>query len=135
MISAGAESLTRFQRGEAGAAVNRAYFAHSETFLPFLARLGLARDEPPLSPANIPEDRQWRTSLIGPESSNLMVVGARCRDRAVALKFFLNERLLEHVRLPGFAPDCQEENFCQLESFVRHYQQFALTNISQACQL
>ena len=89
--------MRRFQLG--GPAGNKFYFAHSETFLPFLARLGLARDVPPLSMDNIPEDRQWRTSLIGPESSNLMVVGARCRDQAVALKFFLNERLLEHLTL------------------------------------
>ena len=127
--------MTRFQRGEAGAAVNRAYFAHSETFLPFLARLGLARDDPALSPENIPEDREWRTSFIGSESSNLMVLGARCGDQVTGLKFFLNERLVDHIALPGFAPDCKEQEYCQLENFVKDYQPFAMTNISQVCQL
>ena len=59
---------------------NRFYFAHSETFLPFLARLGIARDDPPLSVDNLPRDRKWRTSLIGGESSNLAVVGMKCGD-------------------------------------------------------
>ena len=116
--------------------MNRAYFAHSETFLPFLARLGLARDDPPLSLENIPDERQWRTSFIGSESSNLMVVGARCQeDKFIGLKFYLNERLVDHILLPGFAPDCQQQEYCQLENFVKHYQPFALTNISQVCEL
>ena len=124
-----------FQGGEAGSTVSRFYFAHSETFLPFLARLGLARDDPPLSPENIPEDRQWRTSFIGSESSNLMVLGARCEDQEIALKFYLNERLVDHILLPGFAPGCQQQKYCELDNFVKYYQPFAMTNITQVCQL
>ena len=56
------------------------FFAHSETFLPLLVALGVAKDEvgiceisfhlltllqPPLSVENMPADRKWRTSLIG----------------------------------------------------------------------
>ena len=41
---------------------SRFYFAHSETFLPFLTRLGIARDDPPLSVDNLPDERKWRTS-------------------------------------------------------------------------
>ena len=56
------------------------FFAHSETFLPLLVALGIAKDEvgiceisfhlltllqPPLSVENMPADRKWRTSLIG----------------------------------------------------------------------
>ena len=115
--------------------VNRFYFAHTETLLPFLARLGLARDEPPLSMDNIPEDRQWRTSFIGSESANLVLVGARCGSQDIGLKVFLNERLVDHVLLPDFVPDCKLQQYCELENFVRHYQDMALTDISQVCQV
>ena len=47
----------------------------------------------------------------------------------------LNEKLLDHFLLPGFAPGCQQQKYCQLETFVKHYQPFAMTNISQVCQL
>jgi hypothetical protein len=58
------------------------YFAHSETLLPLLAQLGIARDQvggtghtailaqPPLSAQHMPEDRLWRTSLIGGEQTD-----------------------------------------------------------------
>ena len=52
---------------------NRFYFAHSETIMPFLTRLGIAKDIPQLSFRNIPKSRKWRTALIGGESSNLAV--------------------------------------------------------------
>ena len=52
---------------------NRFYFAHSETIMPFLTRLGIAKDIPKLSFRNIPKSRKWRTALIGGESSNLAV--------------------------------------------------------------
>ena len=52
---------------------NRFYFAHSETIMPFLTRLGIAKDTPQLSLRNIQESRKWRTALIGGESSNLAV--------------------------------------------------------------
>ena len=52
---------------------NRFYFAHSETIMPFLTRLGIAKDKPQISFRNIHESRKWRTALIGGESSNLAV--------------------------------------------------------------
>ena len=127
------ESLRRFQQG--GPTGNKFYFAHSETFLPFLARLGLARDVPPLSLENIPEDRQWRTSLIGSESANLVVLASRCGAEDIGLKVFLNERLVDHVTIPGFVPQCQNQKYCELDNFVRHFQDWASKDINEICQV
>ena len=89
---------------------NRFYFAHSETIMPFLTRLGIAKDIPELSLNNIPETRLWRTALIGGESANLAVAVFRCyrsdrlehaNDEMIPVcrcgkthkvKFYLNER-------------------------------------------
>ena len=129
------ESLKSFQSGGPAGNINRFYFAHSETFLPFLARLGLARDDPPLSLENIPEDRQWRTSFIGSESANLVVLGSRCGGQKVGLKLFLNERLVDHVIIPGLVPECEEQKYCELDKFVTHFQDMARSDISQVCRV
>merc|ERR1712025_472142 len=42
----------------------RLMFGHSETLLPLLTTLGIARDEPGSSRNNMPTKRLWRTSLI-----------------------------------------------------------------------
>lgn len=68
------------ENGESG----KFFFGHSETFLPLLAQLGVAKDEvrsmlivpiifmfqPSLSIENMPENRLWRTSLIGGNTKN-----------------------------------------------------------------
>ena len=105
---------------------NRFYFAHSETFLPFLTRLGIAKDDPPLSLTNLPSDRKWRTSLIGGESSNLAVVRLKCGGHN-KLVFYLNERI---VSFPG----CRN-NICDLDEFVTTFEKFKLENINEVCEV
>ena len=103
---------------------SRFYFAHSETFLPFLTRLGIARDHPPLSVDNLPDERKWRTSLIGGESSNLAVVGMRCGERE-KIKFYLNERV---VNVDG----CKD-NICDVGEFLSKNEQFAFSTLREVC--
>ena len=105
---------------------NRFYFAHSETLLPFLTRLGLVRDNPPLSLANLPPTRRWRTSLIGGESANLAVVRLRC-GAEVKLQLLLNERPVEVEWCGGGA------RLCGMEEFVSGLKQFGLDNLDDVC--
>ena len=46
-----------------------------------------------------------------------------------------NERLVDHVILPGFVPECQEQKYCELEKFVAHFQDMASTDISEVCRV
>jgi len=90
------------------------FFAHSETFLPLLVALGVAKDEPPLSVENMPADRKWRTSLIGGESSNLAMVVHKCKDSPLPqLQFFLNERPVEPAGCP--------KGLCTSAHFLNHH--------------
>ena len=104
---------------------SRFYFAHSETFLPFLTRLWIARDHPPLSVDNLPDERKWRTSLIGGESSNLAVVGMRCGERE-KIKFYLNESV---VNVDG----CKD-NLCDVGEFISKYSKFAFSTLREVCE-
>jgi len=104
---------------------NRFYFAHSETFLPFLARLGIARDDPPLSVDNLPEDRNWKTSLIGGESSNLAVVGMRCGGEN-KIKFYLNERVIN--------VDGCKDSLCDAAEFRAKFEKLAFHNLRTVCK-
>jgi len=106
---------------------NKVYFAHSETLIPFLARLGIAKDEPPLSLDNLPPTRKWRTSLIGGESANLAVVGFNC-DQRMKLKFYLNEK---PVKVNG----CNNENSCDVEDFVNYNEEFTADHLDDVCEI
>ena len=119
-------SMLKISDGNDSRKANKFYFAHSETFLPFLTRLGIARDDPPLSLTNLPEERKWRTSLIGGESSNLAVVVLRCGG-ASKIQFYLNERI---VSFPG----C-ENNPCDLVEFVTKFEKFTLNNLNEVCKV
>ena len=82
--------------------------------------MGIARDDPPLSVDNLPDERKWRTSLIGGESSNLAVVGMRCGERE-KIKCYLNERV---VNVDG----CKD-NLCDVREFISKYEQFAFSTL------
>ena len=104
---------------------NKFYFAHSETLIPLLARLGVARDDPPLSLDNMPDDRLWRTSLIGGESANIVVLGYNC-DNQTKLSFFLNERL---VGIEG----CESGHLCDASDFVENFEKYSLESLGDMC--
>lgn len=109
------------------ASSNRFYFGHSETIIPLLARLGIAKDDPPLSLENLPQDRTWRTSLIGGESSNLVVVGYQCEGRK-KLKFYLNER-------PVSIEGCDEDHLCNAEDFIQRFQKYSAETLGNICEV
>ena len=104
------------------------YFGHSETLMPFLARIGVARDDPPLSLDNLPDTRRWRTSLIGGESANLVVVGLKCGD-SNKLKFFLNEK---EVQVNGCSNS--ENELCEAQNFIDYNEQFSVDTLDDICQ-
>ena len=95
--------------------------------IPFLARLGIAKDDPLLSLDNLPPTRKWRTSLIGGESANLAIVGFNC-DQGKKLKFYLNEK---PVKVNG----CVHENDCDAEDFVNYNQHYAVDNLDEVCEV
>ena len=106
---------------------NRFYFGHSETIIPLLARLGIAKDDPPLSLVNIPQARKWRTSLIGGESANLVMVGYQCQGRK-KLKFYLNER-------PVSIEGCEANQLCNAEDFTHRFQAYSAETLGNVCDV
>lgn len=57
------------------------YFTEGEGLLRFIARMGLAKDEQPLTNDMTPSaERKWRTSLMGSFAANVAVVLYRCSD-------------------------------------------------------
>ena len=108
------------------ASSNRFYFGHSETIIPLLARLGIARDDPSLSLENLPQDRKWRTSLIGGESANLAVVGYQCQG-SKKLKFYLNER-------PVSVEGCNGNQLCDATDFIQRFQKYSAETLGTICK-
>lgn len=109
-------------------------FAHSETFLPLLALLGLFKDAQPLRADNFAEqqNRLFRTSAIGPFSANVFFVLHEC-DRDPEVKGTRNEvndspghtyklQLLFKERLINF-PIC-DSNVCDYDKVRQHYREF-----------
>ncbi len=57
------------------------YFTEGQGLLRFLARMGLAKDERPLTHDVSPSaERKWKTSLVGSFAANVAVVLYNCSD-------------------------------------------------------
>jgi len=90
-------------------------FAHAETILPLLARLGLYKDSFPLkwdTDLSILRNRVWRTSDISSFSSNVVFVLYNCSDTyRVELKHNEGQILLS---------GCENQIFCPYDLFLKH---------------
>ena len=102
-------------------AIPRAHlrFAHAETVLPLVARLGLYKDREVLM-ANVPErprtGRQWRSSAIAPFAANIALVLTRCHSEPF-VQILHNEHL---VRLPKSVcktPSGEGDTLCAFDDF------------------
>ena len=103
------------------------YFTHSGTILKLLAFLKVFEDSEPLRSDNFHkmQNRNWRTSEIGPFGANIAFMLQRCEsDFKMAL--FVNEKL---TKLPG----CEEE-WCPFGVFVDNNPQLKSCNFSNICR-
>lgn len=102
-----------------------AYFAKSETILPFFTSLGLFEDDEDIE---IDEDninslanRKWRTSLINPFMSNIAVTMYTCQGSGgvptYSVKVAVNE-------VPVTLPKC-EATFCSMDNLMEMIEDFA----------
>lgn len=68
------------------------YFAHSSNVMNTIAGLGFAKDNSHLLSTNYEEmrDRKWRTSILDPFASNIIVALYEC-DGVQKVTFFINE--------------------------------------------
>ncbi|KAI9563599.1 hypothetical protein GHT06_011063 [Daphnia sinensis] len=70
------------------------YFTEGEGLLRFIARMGLAKDEQPLTNDMTPSaERKWRTSLMGSFAANVAVVLYRCSDD-YKIQLFVKEEVV-----------------------------------------
>ncbi|XP_050675841.1 multiple inositol polyphosphate phosphatase 1-like [Leptidea sinapis] len=89
------------------------YFAHDTLMEMTFCALGLFRDPEGIAAAVRNPNRQWRTSLIAPFSTNIMAVLNRCEtanDVSHRVQFFINEKLTSLCPLEG----CSWEQFSSI---------------------
>eukprot|EP01118_Nematostelium_gracile_P011683 TRINITY_DN4181_c0_g1_i4.p1 TRINITY_DN4181_c0_g1~~TRINITY_DN4181_c0_g1_i4.p1 ORF type:complete len:272 (-),score=80.52 TRINITY_DN4181_c0_g1_i4:21-836(-) len=101
-------------------------FAHAETVVPFVALLGLFKDDhvwTAESPNHLIESRKWRSSKISPFAANLALVLYNCTD-GPKVKVLHNE---VEQQLPG----C--ELYCPFEQFKGLYQQYLDQDFDALC--
>nr|XP_024217306.1 multiple inositol polyphosphate phosphatase 1 isoform X2 [Halyomorpha halys] len=75
-------------------------FAHSLTLRAALIKLGIAKDNYPITADTFStsEKRQWRTAFLTPFAGNLLAVLYKCADQQYRVMFFLNEQYVEYER-------------------------------------
>lgn len=79
------------------------YFAHSLTVRSALVKLGMARDNDPITAENFHTSgkRQWRTSFINPFAANLLAVLYKCtnddKPDDYKVMFYLNEQYVDYA--------------------------------------
>jgi multiple inositol-polyphosphate phosphatase/2,3-bisphosphoglycerate 3-phosphatase len=95
-------------------------FAHAETLMPFLALLGMFKDDQPLR-ANTPPDkiatRQWRQSYIASFAANLALVLYNCSTQEAVDDFRVK---LFHSEKEYMIPGCGEL-LCPYSTFKQLY--------------
>ena len=108
-------------------------FAHAETVIPFLALLGLFRDETPLDVANWAQmegatAREFRTSALAPFAANIAIVlYTNTAEPAAApplVKLIVNEREVPFPVCASAAASTQGNVYCPLSSVIDAYKEF-----------
>uniref|UniRef100_T1J676 Multiple inositol polyphosphate phosphatase 1 n=1 Tax=Strigamia maritima TaxID=126957 RepID=T1J676_STRMM len=93
-------------------------FSHSGMMLKLLARMGLFKDDPPLTGENykIQRNRVWRTSHIDSFSTNLALILLNCQNEYQVDAYFQERQ----IQLPG----CTSMP-CSMPEFLQTYQGYA----------
>ncbi|ELU13329.1 hypothetical protein CAPTEDRAFT_186000 [Capitella teleta] len=90
-------------------------FGHSSTINMFLTRLGLHKDDAPLTADAFPyEDRQWKVTDHCPMASNVVFVLYECESSEYKVKSFVNE-------FPVIVPGC-DDFICDWERLRQNWQ-------------
>ncbi|XP_065205113.1 multiple inositol polyphosphate phosphatase 1-like [Planococcus citri] len=95
----------------------RFLFTHSETIVPTTTRLGLSKDEEPMTADNYPklvEDRKWKTAYFDCFTGNIMAALYRCPSQEGSrdvVMFYQNE-------YPAVIPGCTSDP-CTLEELQK----------------
>lgn len=105
------------------------YFSHSGTVLKLLALLGLYEDKQPLLSDNYEDminERDWKTSFIGPFASNVAFALQKCGEKESDFKVgvFVNEKLTS-------LPNC--ELWCPWETFINLYPSLKVCQFDKIC--
>eukprot|EP00005_Dracoamoeba_jomungandri_P009468 CAMPEP_0174264182 /NCGR_PEP_ID=MMETSP0439-20130205/21601_1 /TAXON_ID=0 /ORGANISM="Stereomyxa ramosa, Strain Chinc5" /LENGTH=511 /DNA_ID=CAMNT_0015349935 /DNA_START=69 /DNA_END=1604 /DNA_ORIENTATION=- len=107
-------------------------FAHAETVLPFQSILGIFKDKEPLlhnSSKLFKQNRQFRATKLVPYAANVQLVLYNCSGgETFKVKLLVNEK---ETLIPG----CEENLFCDWESFKNIYQEVLEIDYNLLCDI
>lgn len=106
-----------------------AYFAHSNTIETLITALGIKKDNIPLMARNFESmrDREWKTSVINPFSSNLVTIKFECSsedsNEVEKAMFFLNQKRVDL--------EWCNKGLCDWSNVLKQYEQFYKANCTE----